>query len=84
MKPFGLVIFLTASVCADPPYDNDNSSLPDDRIIGGKPTKITKFPYQVSLHNNGKFLCGGSIITRKFVLTAAHCTNHDGLVKVSI
>lgn len=47
----------------------------DGRIIGGEETTIDKFPYQVSLMSYGYHICGGSIINKNHVLTAAHCTD---------
>ncbi|XP_026465377.1 trypsin-3-like [Ctenocephalides felis] len=45
----------------------------DEKIVGGEEISIKKVPYQVSLlHFNGH-VCGGVILTRQFVLTAAHC-----------
>ncbi len=41
------------------------------RIVGGEPTDIKEHPWQVALE--GDFFCGGSIIARKWILTAAHC-----------
>ena len=47
------------------------------RIIGCEPTKVENHPWQVAFNvtfPDGKtYLCGGSIITNKWVLTAAHC-----------
>lgn len=50
----------------------------NDRIYGGKEAKIGQFKYQISLRLAppgavSKHLCGGSIITNRFVVTAAHC-----------
>nr|XP_033814737.1 plasma kallikrein-like [Geotrypetes seraphini] len=49
----------------------------DSRIIGGKPSSIEKWPWQVSLHIEGhpssRHICGGSIINSRWIVTAAHC-----------
>lgn len=43
------------------------------RIVGGHETLIQVLPYQVSLQRFGHHSCGASIISPKFVVTAAHC-----------
>jgi trypsin len=46
------------------------------RVVGGVPTTIEEHPWQVALlalRPSGTVLCGGSIITDRWVLTAAHC-----------
>lgn len=46
------------------------------RIAGGTEAAINQFPYQVALFvysNAGQSICGGSILSANFVLTAAHC-----------
>ncbi|XP_071859986.1 trypsin 3A1-like isoform X1 [Bombus fervidus] len=43
------------------------------RIVGGNVTSVYEYPWIVSLSNQGTFYCAGSLITRKHVLTAAHC-----------
>lgn len=43
------------------------------RIIGGVPASPGEFPHQVLISRRGTFICGGSIINLRWVLTAAHC-----------
>ena len=52
------------------------------RIVGGVEINIEDAPYQISLQKYGSHICGGSIISEGFVLTAAHCT--DGAVASSM
>ncbi|XP_064470284.1 plasma kallikrein-like [Ornithodoros turicata] len=55
----------------------------ETRIIGGVPTSLGEWPWQVSLNlrnpSTGVLLghqCGGVVISSKWVLTAAHCMLH--------
>ncbi|XP_052894681.1 trypsin-7-like [Anopheles moucheti] len=43
------------------------------RIVGGQPANIESYPYQVSVQELKVHICGGSIITRRWILTAGHC-----------
>ncbi|CAM5175714.1 unnamed protein product [Eretmochelys imbricata] len=45
----------------------------ESRIIGGRNCDFGSRPYQVALLRNRRVICGGSLIARKWVLTAAHC-----------
>ncbi|KAK9307028.1 hypothetical protein QLX08_002480 [Tetragonisca angustula] len=45
------------------------------RIIGGDNASINDYPYQVSIHDRRQLLCGGSLISQNWVLTAAHCVS---------
>ncbi|XP_070463617.1 serine protease 52-like isoform X2 [Equus przewalskii] len=42
-------------------------------IIGGEPADIVDFPWHVSILDQGRHLCGGSILSEWWVLTASHC-----------
>lgn len=50
--------------------------LPSTRIIGGRDAVQGQFPYQVSLRVRGSHNCGGSIISRRYIVTAAHCVSN--------
>ncbi|XP_010884347.3 transmembrane protease serine 3 [Esox lucius] len=43
------------------------------RIVGGDVSKPGQFPWQASLHYRNQHLCGGSVITTSWIVTAAHC-----------
>ncbi|GJQ76779.1 hypothetical protein Trydic_g15619 [Trypoxylus dichotomus] len=49
----------------------------DDKIYGGVPTMLFEFPWAVALKiktgNSFGYDCGGSLISNRYILTAAHC-----------
>ncbi|XP_062141703.1 serine protease SP24D-like [Drosophila sulfurigaster albostrigata] len=47
----------------------------EGRVVGGVDATIGQFPHQVSLRQSGSHICGGSIISRDYVLTAGHCVS---------
>ncbi|KAK0180721.1 hypothetical protein PV327_003077 [Microctonus hyperodae] len=54
---------------------------PPQKIIGGDVASLKEFPFIVSIRIDGKHHCGGSIISSRHVLTAAHCVIHfDNLI----
>lgn len=53
--------------------DCGRRKLPVDRIVGGRDTSLGRWPWQVSLRYDGSHMCGGSLLSGDWVLTAAHC-----------
>ncbi|KAJ8918088.1 hypothetical protein NQ315_011545 [Exocentrus adspersus] len=47
----------------------------DGRIVGGVDVDIADYPYQVSVQMLSFHYCGGAIISTRWVLSAAHCTD---------
>ncbi|XP_028818921.1 transmembrane protease serine 4a isoform X2 [Denticeps clupeoides] len=61
----GSVVTLSCSDCGAPTAQ--------DRIVGGTDTIIQHWPWQVSLQQLGQHVCGGSIVSPFWIVTAAHC-----------
>ncbi|XP_065200851.1 clotting factor G beta subunit-like isoform X2 [Planococcus citri] len=43
------------------------------RIVGGSKAAPNEFPWIVSIKHRGSHICGGVIVNKKWVITAAHC-----------
>ncbi len=77
------LVVTVSGVCLANPYDKiskKRTNTPTPRVIGGENTQKGEFPFMVSLilrdtKNTGTVFpfCGGSLIAKKYVLTAAHC-----------
>ena len=67
-----------------------NKKISTELIVGGHKVNNTEFPWNVAIYRNqiskknlvrtDKFICGGSIISDKVVISAAHCffRQHNG------
>ncbi|XP_004525699.1 serine protease nudel isoform X2 [Ceratitis capitata] len=43
------------------------------RIVGGSYSSPLQWPFVVAIYRDGKFHCGGTIYSEKWILSAAHC-----------
>lgn len=70
------VVFATADTAYDAFGLPKHEPVKNPRIVGGENATAGQFPYQVSLRTyfDRRHFCGGSIISDRFILTAAHCT----------
>ncbi|XP_074648070.1 chymotrypsinogen A-like [Tubulanus polymorphus] len=48
------------------------------RIISGSQSAQAQWPWQVSLHFTGQHVCGGTLINKNTIVTAAHCVAIQG------
>ncbi|KAM9331582.1 serine protease 27-like [Symphorus nematophorus] len=75
-----LVIILSSNGCRSQQPQCGRAPL-NPRIVGGQNAAPGAWPWQAELirvTKNGSFLCGGSLITDQWVLTAAHCVERGG------
>jgi trypsin len=43
------------------------------KVVGGHAASITQYPWQAAVFVDGEQICGGSLMTSRIVITAAHC-----------
>ncbi|XP_055375774.1 lectizyme-like [Condylostylus longicornis] len=67
-------------------FPEDDISINRGRIISGKDAEPHSAPYIVSIREgeNGAHICGGSILTKNTILTAAHCLKSNLYVAVGL
>ncbi|MEU6393455.1 serine protease [Streptomyces sp. NPDC046939] len=88
-RPFtrALTVPLTVLVAAAVlPLASSASAVADEVIIGGSPVKTSDYPWVVALSSRDRFggarsgqFCGGVVVGRSTVVTAAHCLSEEVL-----
>lgn len=64
-----LIIFLFSFIASTLSSGVEDST----RIVGGVDADIREFPFIVSIMNLGKHHCAGSLLSDRWILSAAHC-----------
>ena len=54
------------------------------RIVGGVAARPGAWPWMVGLRRGGDIFCGGALIAREWVVSAAHCMVGVGVERVEV
>ncbi|EDX07238.1 phenoloxidase-activating enzyme 1 [Drosophila simulans] len=84
---FAFLVCLTPKLRAqfiDPDCGTTIDLPPKYRIVGGRTADIGSNPWMAYLHKNSSLVCAGTLITKRFVLTAAHCLHNFHLLTVRL
>uniref|UniRef100_A0A336LFU1 trypsin n=1 Tax=Culicoides sonorensis TaxID=179676 RepID=A0A336LFU1_CULSO len=74
-----VILFVASFIRASPPnrgFFNPRYSF-SERIVGGNAVEIEDYPYQVYVSDTWGRICGGTVISDQYILTAAHCIDRN-------
>ncbi|MEV5981729.1 serine protease [Streptomyces sp. NPDC052114] len=79
-------VLAVAATAAALPLASPVPAVADSVVIGGSPVEVSDSPWTVALSSRDRFggtragqFCGGVVVSRTTVLTAAHCMSEDVL-----
>ncbi|XP_073688757.1 chymotrypsinogen A-like [Garra rufa] len=75
------IFLITGSLCQ---LDVCGQAPLNTRIVGGQGAVWGSWPWQASLQKGGRHFCGGSLINKDWVLSAAHCFKNTVASDVNI
>lgn len=84
---FAVFLLLTSIVSSDSPFRNIPFRDHNTRIVNGFQAVPGQFPHQVLLEITllqGRAICGGSLLSNEWVITAAHCALSAIQFKISL
>ncbi|XP_066486199.1 serine protease 27-like [Tiliqua scincoides] len=68
-----LLLLLAGAESSLSPKGCGRPKMHSPRIVGGSRSVEAEWPWQISLRENRLHICGGSLISSQWVVTAAHC-----------